>query len=114
MARWAAGLQFDDLSPEAVYQAKRFLLDSLGCALGGFSQHDVKIVLPVLEEIAGSGVATIIGTGKKVDPVSAALVRPGQRAHGPGDGLQRHLLAAGSQPSVRFDSGCLGLLRARR
>jgi 2-methylcitrate dehydratase len=74
MARWAAGLQFDDLSPEAVYQAKRFLLDSLGCALGGFSQHDVKIVLPVLEEIAGSGVATIIGTGKKVDPVSAALV----------------------------------------
>jgi 2-methylcitrate dehydratase len=73
MARWAAGVQFDHLSPDAVYQAKRFLLDSLGCALGGFSQHDVKIVLPVLEEIAGSGPATVIGTGKKVDPVSAAL-----------------------------------------
>jgi len=73
MARWAAGLRFDHLSPEAVYQAKRFLLDSLGCALGGFRQHDVQIVLPVLEEIAGSGPATVIGTGKKLDPVSAAL-----------------------------------------
>ncbi len=73
MARWAAGLRFDALSPEAIYQAKRFLLDSLGCALGGFRQHDVQIVLPVLEEIAGSGPATVIGTGKKLDPVSAAL-----------------------------------------
>jgi 2-methylcitrate dehydratase len=73
MARWAAGLRFDHLSPEAVYQAKRFLLDSLGCALGGFRQHDVQIVLPVLEEIAGAGPATVIGTGKKLDPVSAAL-----------------------------------------
>jgi 2-methylcitrate dehydratase len=73
MARWAAGTRFEDLSAEAVYQAKRFLLDSLGCALGGFHQHDVQIVLPVLEEIAGRGPATVIATGKKVDPVSASL-----------------------------------------
>ena len=42
MSRWAAGLRFEHLSPEAVYQAKRFLLDSLGCALGGYQQHDVE------------------------------------------------------------------------
>ena len=35
------------LSPEAVYQAKRFLLDSIGCALGGYQQHDVEIALEV-------------------------------------------------------------------
>src|SRR5450631_1105963 len=73
MSRWAASLQYKDLSPDAVYQAKRFLLDSFGCALGGFGQHDVKIALAVLDEIAGRGLATVIGTGRRIDPVSASL-----------------------------------------
>jgi len=73
MARWAAGLRFEHLSPGALHQAKRFLLDSLGCALGGLVQHDVRIALGVLDEIAGSGPATVIGTGKRLDAVSAAL-----------------------------------------
>jgi len=73
MSRWAAGLSYEDISQDAVYQAKRFLLDSLGCALGGYQQHDVKIALDVLDEVAGPGPATVIGTGKRIDPVSAAL-----------------------------------------
>ncbi len=73
MSRWAAALRFEDIVPDAVYQAKRFLLDSLGCALGGYQQHDVKIALQVLDEIAGSGLATVIGTGQRIDPVSASL-----------------------------------------
>ncbi|HXJ41963.1 MAG TPA: MmgE/PrpD family protein, partial [Bryobacteraceae bacterium] len=73
MSRWAAGLHFKDLSSDAVYQAKRFLLDSFGCALGGYQQHDVSIALDILGEIAGRGLATVIGTRDRVDPVSASL-----------------------------------------
>ena len=73
MARWAATLEFKQLSQDAAYQAKRFLLDSIGCALGGYQQHDVKIALAVLDEIAGPGPSTVIGTGKRIDPVSASL-----------------------------------------
>src|SRR5208337_3996960 len=73
MSRWAAGLQYAQLSEDAVYQAKRFLLDSVGCALGGYRQHDVIIALEVLKEIAGRGPATVIGTGEKMDAVSASL-----------------------------------------
>jgi 2-methylcitrate dehydratase len=73
MSRWAAGLKFEQLSQEAVHQAKRFMLDSIGCALGGYGVHDVKIALEVLDEIAGSGKATVIGSGKRMDAVSAAL-----------------------------------------
>jgi 2-methylcitrate dehydratase len=73
MSRWAAELEYRQLSQEAVYQAKRFLLDSAGCALGGYHQHDVIIALEVLNEIAGRGPATVIGTGKKIDAVSASL-----------------------------------------
>jgi 2-methylcitrate dehydratase len=73
MSRWAAQVTYQQLSKEAVYQAKRFLLDSIGCALGGYQQHDVKIALEVLDEIAGRGPATVIGTGKRIDAVSASL-----------------------------------------
>ena len=73
MSQWAAGLKFEDLSQHAIYQAKRFLLDSVGCALGGCQQHDVVIALEVLDEIAGPGKATVIGTGKSMDAVSASL-----------------------------------------
>jgi 2-methylcitrate dehydratase len=73
MSRWAAGLKFEQLSQEAVHQAKRFMLDSIGCALGGYGVHDVKIALEVLDEIAGAGKATVIGSGKRMDAVSASL-----------------------------------------
>ena len=74
MARWAAKVKFEDLSPEALREAKRYLLDSLGCALGGYLQHDVKIALAVFDEIAGAGPATVIGSGRKLDVVSASLL----------------------------------------
>ena len=74
MARWAEKLSFDDLSADAVHEARRYLLDSLGCALGGYEPHDVKIALDVLGEHAGSGPATVIGTGQKLDPVTASLL----------------------------------------
>jgi len=73
MSRWAAALDYRQLSADAVYHAKRFLLDSVGCALGGYQQHDVRIALQVLDEVAGRGLCTVIGTGQRVDPVSASL-----------------------------------------
>jgi len=73
MSQWAAAVRFEDLSQDAIYQAKRFFLDSIGCALGGYQQHDVAIALEVLDDIAGPGKATVIGTGKQMDPVSASL-----------------------------------------
>jgi 2-methylcitrate dehydratase len=72
MARWAAALRYEQVSAEAVREAKRYLLDSLGCALGGYRQHDVTIALAVLDEIAGPGPATVIGSGRRIDPLPAA------------------------------------------
>ena len=74
MSRWAAGLSYAALShgsrlPGQALSAQ----DSVGCALGGYQQHDVKIALAVLDEIAGPWPATVIGTGKRIDPVSASL-----------------------------------------
>jgi 2-methylcitrate dehydratase len=73
MARWAADLKFEDISDSAVREARRYLLDTLGCALGGYRQEDAEIALEVLDEIAGEGPATVIGSWRRMDVVSAAL-----------------------------------------
>jgi len=66
LARFAVNLEFDDLDERSVAEAKRYLLDSLGCALGGISTHDAKIMREFIEEEGGREEATLIGTRKKV------------------------------------------------
>jgi 2-methylcitrate dehydratase len=73
MSRWAAQLEYDQIGDKAVHEARRYLLDSLGCALGGYRQEDALHAMAVLDEIAGSGPATILGSGRKTDVVSASL-----------------------------------------
>jgi 2-methylcitrate dehydratase len=73
-AVWASKLKYDMIPADAVKEAKRYLLDSIGCALGGYQQHDVKIALEVLGEHAGAGNTTVIGSGAKVDPVTSSLL----------------------------------------
>ena len=73
IARWAASLRYEGLPPAVVHEAKRYLLDSVGCALGGLRQEDAGIMLETLEEIGGSGPCGILGTGRRTDAVSAAL-----------------------------------------
>jgi 2-methylcitrate dehydratase len=73
MSRWAASLEYEQIGERATHEAKRYLLDSLGCAFGGYRQEDALHALDVLGEIAGAGAATILGSGKKTDLVSASL-----------------------------------------
>ncbi len=74
IARFAADLQLEQIADDAVREARRFVLDSLGCALGGYRQHDVRLALEVAKECAGKGPATVIGTGDKLDPLWASLL----------------------------------------
>ncbi len=74
MAEWAAGVRYEDLPAEVVREAKRFLMDSVGCALGGAQQHDVRLARKVAGEIAGSGSCRILVTGEQVDPVTASFL----------------------------------------
>jgi 2-methylcitrate dehydratase len=74
ISRWASELTFGQLSEAAINAAKRSLLDSIGCALGGYRQPDVEIALEVMEEQGGDGPATVIGAGRKMDLLSATLL----------------------------------------
>ena len=79
LAKWACGLRYEDLSPEAIQTAKLFLYDSLGCALGGSQQEDAKILLAHHRAMhpsgdAGAGPCNCFVTGFKTNPVDASFL----------------------------------------
>lgn len=73
-AEYAAALSFSDLPPAAVTQAKRFLLDSIGCALGGFHVADCRIARQVIAQMGGVAEATVIAFGDRTNAVNAAFL----------------------------------------
>jgi len=73
LARFTAGLDYEDLPGRAVAEAKRFLIDSLGCAVGGTQTHDARIMRTFIEEEGGRAESTLIGTRKKVPASWAAF-----------------------------------------
>jgi 2-methylcitrate dehydratase len=74
LAEWAASLNYDALSPEAIHSAKLFLFDSFGCALGGSQQHDVQIMLKHLKAMGGKKTCTCFVSGFQTNPVEAAFL----------------------------------------
>ncbi len=73
ISEWASGLRYEDLDQDAIDAARRFLFDTLGCALGGFGMEDVRIFLEHLDEMGGAGKCTLIGAGSKTNAVSATM-----------------------------------------
>jgi len=74
LAEWAANLEFDHLSDEAVHAAKLFLFDSFGCGLGGSQQEDVKTWLRLARKLGGKKSCSVIGSKFKTDPVMATML----------------------------------------
>ncbi|NOZ08243.1 MAG: MmgE/PrpD family protein [FCB group bacterium] len=74
IARFALGLKYEDLPPEVVHEVKRFLYDSIGCALGSSRTKDVNILRTLYRDMGGKPEATVIGFGDKLPAVNATLV----------------------------------------
>ncbi|MCL6575709.1 MmgE/PrpD family protein [Kyrpidia sp.] len=66
--------QFQQLSPLAIQQAKRSLLNWIGTAIGGAGHPAVEKVLRVAERMGGRRQVTILGRHAKSDPLFGALI----------------------------------------
>jgi len=74
MAQFAYRLQFEDIPQEAVHEAKRFLLDSMGCALAAVPNRDMQAMYRYIERLGGTPEATVIGKGLRTNAPNAALM----------------------------------------
>jgi 2-methylcitrate dehydratase len=74
MARFALDLTYDEIPEAARKEAKRFLLDSVGCALAALDHEDMQQAYQYVKELGGNEQATIIGHGTKTNMANAALM----------------------------------------
>jgi len=73
LAEYAVGLGYEELTPSALHEVKRKLIDSFGCALGGFDSEPSAIARRLASARSGTPAARIIGTGTGTTPEMAAL-----------------------------------------
>jgi 2-methylcitrate dehydratase len=74
LAQFTAQMRFEDLPAEAIYQVKRFLWDSLGCAYGGLGTRDASMMRELLRDLGGPGESTVIGSGERAPALQTSLV----------------------------------------
>lgn len=74
ITNYAIGFDSKELSQEVVHAAKRVLLDTLGCAVGGYTSDASQIAQNVVSELGLSNESTIIGSGVRTNCLNASLV----------------------------------------
>jgi 2-methylcitrate dehydratase len=72
LSSYATSLKFSDLPVEVVEKTKRLVLDTLGCALGGYTSDPSKIARS-MADVTCARPATVIGSGQKSTPDLAAF-----------------------------------------
>jgi len=74
MARFALSLTYDAIPESARKDAKRFLLDSVGCALAALDHEDMRQAYEFVRGLGGTEQASIIGHGTVTNMGNAALM----------------------------------------
>ncbi len=74
MVKFALSLDFNDIPPDAIKEAKRFLLDSLGCALAAYGNEDMEAAHRYIKNLGGKEQATVIGYGTSTNVANAAFM----------------------------------------
>ena len=73
LAKFALGVKFGNLPKEVVHEAKRAVLDTLGCAIGAYSGAPSSIIQGLIKELGGRKEATVIGSGLRTSCLNAIL-----------------------------------------
>ena len=68
LSSYAAALRFEDLPREVVHQAKRLIIDTIGCALGGYGSEPAKIARDLAGSVTSAQPATVILSGQRTSP----------------------------------------------
>jgi 2-methylcitrate dehydratase len=74
MADFAINLRYEDIPAAELKEAKRFLLDSIGCALAAVGNEDMAAMYRFVTRLGGTPEASLIGSGVKTNAANAALM----------------------------------------
>ena len=73
LAKSVKSFSFEDLPNDVIHHTKRLMLDTLGCAIGGYGSEASRIIQGYIEESGHPAEATVFGTGLRTSCLNAAL-----------------------------------------
>jgi len=65
LSSYASSLRYDDLPSETVHLAKRFIIDTLGCALGGYDSEPARVAREMAGLVSSSHPVSVMGSGQQ-------------------------------------------------
>ena len=68
LSAYTAALRYEDLPAGVVHQAKRLIIDSVGCALGGYASGPATIARDLAGTVSSTKPGTVIGSGQRTSP----------------------------------------------
>jgi 2-methylcitrate dehydratase len=68
LAHYAANLRYEDLPEDVVRLAKRTILDTIGCAFGGYDASPSRIAIKLASDVSAKQPATVLISGVKTSP----------------------------------------------
>jgi 2-methylcitrate dehydratase PrpD len=74
LAAYLVGSRPDQIPADVQHEARRAILNYVGCAVGGSREEAVQIALKVLAPFSGERTARVLGRSERLDPLQAALL----------------------------------------
>ena len=68
LARYAAELKYEDLPEDVIRIARRSILDTIGCAFGGYAAGPSKIAIKLASDVSSRQPATLLFSGIRTSP----------------------------------------------
>lgn len=73
LSSWSVALHYRHLPAEVVHLTKRLIIDTIGCALGGYASEPARIARDLAATVTGHPPGTVIGSGQATSPELAAF-----------------------------------------
>ncbi|MFT5449993.1 MAG: 2-methylcitrate dehydratase [Gammaproteobacteria bacterium] len=73
ISEYAAGLRYEDLPADVIHAAKRAIVDSIGCALGGYDSAPERIAREIAALSTSKEPATVMVSGLRTSPELATF-----------------------------------------
>ena len=96
LSDYTTGLSYDMIPADAVEKTKGLIVDTLGCALGGYDSFPSQVAVDLAKSVTSTHPATVLVSGNPTTPDLAALR---QRSDDSVPGLQRRVHQHRLRPS---------------
>src|SRR3954454_21256904 len=73
LAEYISGITYEQLSSAAIHETKRRLVDTIGCALGGYTSEPAEIARAMAAHHSGTPSASVLGSGAHTSMEMAAF-----------------------------------------